>query len=186
MMKPCVFRDIKIVTSALFVAALVGCIQGQDGTSASTAQNTNSQFSATSNKVYFDDATVDQLIPHKVACPAEELDSEREKICIQVCHIPSGDMEKAHNKVLPLGATYAHIGHGDFLGLCDGTTDQAPVDETPVEETPAVDETPVEETPIDETPVTDGEEGIPMFCQPYYEIDRDCDGFNDETGSPYL
>jgi hypothetical protein len=42
---------------------------------------------------------------------------------VTICHVPRGDPEAAHTITVGAPATKAHIGHGDYLGECEGGTE---------------------------------------------------------------
>lgn len=215
------FSKLTSMTSLLIVTALVGCSNGpQEGDGESTTTNVTSA----SYKIVVEEATVEDLIPHKVACPSQKNGKHQEQICIQVCHVPPGNPENSHDKVLPLSAIKAHLGHGDYLGLCgasteppdssgggttddgsDGTTDDSSTEDPSTGGGSTTDDSGgvTTEDPITEDgPTGDSISGgdsssggetlpdegaqVPNFCVPYYEVDQDCDGFNDSTGMPYL
>jgi hypothetical protein len=78
---------------------------------------------------------------------------------IAVCHIPGGDMSKAHTIWVGAPAVQAHLNHGDFLGECSDGGTQPPSGtvlsvcvEPLIIEPPGVD--PIDPEPDDETTTT--------------------------------
>lgn len=146
--------------------SLAGCETGSQGVSALSTEG--APYSQTEpalvNKVLFDEAVLEQIVPHRVDCPANDANSGREKVCIRICHIPPGNVGAAREKVLPIAAMRAHVGHGDYLGSCqsseggtaDPTDPTAPTDPTVPDETPAdtMEPTAPEETPTETTDPT--------------------------------
>lgn len=265
------FSKLTFLTPLLLVTALVGCSNGpEEGDGDSTTSKMESGYGyssmASAYKIAVEEATVQDLIPHKVACPSQKNGKHQEQICIQICHVPPGNPDNSHDKVLPLSAIKAHLGHGDYLGRCDASTGEHPVDEgsgggttsgtvtdgntggttddpssgDPSSGTTTTDDgsTGEETLPSDSSgedpssgdgPTGDSISGgstdesipdsgsstgedsssggetfpdegtgdsvddgagdsteVPNFCVPYYDIDQNCDGFNDSTGMPYL
>lgn len=116
----------------------IGCNKDSGGgsKSGSLADNSSelaSSYSAsTYQKVYVDEAVLDEIRPHRVEC-SNSSDAEAGKICILICHVPPGNAQAAKNKVIPLQALKAHLNHGhaslenrDFLGSCDAGSDSNP------------------------------------------------------------
>lgn len=187
------FSKLTYATSLLLITALVGCSNGpEEGEGESTTSNlTGYGYSsmASGYKVLIEEATVEDLIPHKVACPSQKKGKHQEQICVQICHVPPGNPENSHDKVLPLAAIQAHLGHGDYLGLC-GAANSEPIgssDDTSSEDPSSGDgPTGGSLSGEDSEPLPEPDPVVPNFCEPYYEVDQDCDGFNDSTGIPYL
>lgn len=269
------FSKLTYATTLLLVTVMAGCSVGpEEGEGESTSgMETGYGYSSMANayKIGVEDATVQDLIPHKVACPSQKNGNHQDQICIQICHVPPGNPDNSHDKVLPLSAIKAHLGHGDYLGRCDASAGELPVDEgsgggstddgnigdgntggttddsssgDPSSGTTTTDDgsTGGETLPTDpstEDPSSgdgptgdsisggstdesvpdsgsssggdsssggetfpdegtggsvddgagDSAEGsmeVPNFCVPYFDIDQNCDGFNDSTGMPYL
>ncbi|HEX4923722.1 MAG TPA: hypothetical protein VFV50_06535 [Bdellovibrionales bacterium] len=174
----------------IFSLAISGCIE-QGGTGALSASDENLSPRA---RVYFEQASLADIVPHKVDCPASARADGREKICIQICHVPPGNPSAAHDKTLPIAAMKAHLGHGDYLGLCDaGDMEEPPVDDEPGEgtddgaggETGGGTDVGTGDGADDGT--GDGTEGeTPLWCEPYVDVDSDCDGIVDSTEEPYF
>lgn len=252
---------LKFLTSLLLLTALAGCSnRPSDEGESTTSMESGYGYSSMSGgyKVALEDATVEDLVPHKVACPSQKKGKHQEQICIQICHVPPGNPENSHDKVLPLEAIKAHLGHGDYLGLCGasnnetsdgsgGTTDGSTTDGSSsggstggsTTEDPATGGSTTEDPStggstddgssstndgsstdgsgeitedgptgdtisggsdeqVPESGSSSGEDSssggsvspaepvVPNFCVPYYDIDQDCDGYNDSTGLPYL
>lgn len=113
----------------LLALAITGCKGG----------DANFTTTAASQKIILDTAVLEQIESHQAACAADT-----ENVCVQICHVPPGNPAAAHNKILPVQAIPAHLGHGDYLGLCQGdNTEEPPAEEPPAEEPPA-EEPPVE------------------------------------------
>ncbi len=264
------FSKLTYAATLLVVTALAGCSVGpEEGEGESTSSlETGYGYSSMAGayKIAVEEATVQDLIPHKVACPSQKNGKHIEQICIQICHVPPGNPDNSHDKVLPLSAIKAHLGHGDYLGFCDASAGELPVDEgsgggstddgntggttddsssgDPSSGTTTTDggstgEETVPTDPSAEEPssgdgptgdsisggsgdesvpdsgsssggdsssggetfpdegtggsvddgagdTADGSTEVPNFCVPYYDIDQNCDGFNDNTGMPYL
>lgn len=113
------------------------------------------------DKVSLDEATYEQVEPFVSPCQGN-------KLCVQICHRPPGNPENGHSKQLPLAATKAHLGHGDYLGSC------SPEDTDPDGDNGTVNDD-------DDAGPVDNDDP-PTWCELYHDIDSDCDGYHDETG----
>lgn len=199
------FSKLTYAATLLVVTALAGCSVGtEDGEGESTTSSMETGYGyssmASAYKIAVEEATVQDLFPHKVACPSQKNGNHQEQICIQICHVPPGNPDNSHDKVLPLSAIKAHLGHGDYLGRCDSSTEDPSFGEGLIGDSisgGSNDESiPDSGSSTDEDSSSGGEalpdEGtsdsteVPYFCEPYYDIDQNCDGFNDSTGMPYL
>jgi hypothetical protein len=184
---------------------LIGCSAGEQGLV--LAENGLASFDPNGSivsyqKVLFDQAVVEQIAPHKADCPSSERSSKNAKVCIRICHIPPGNPKAARQKILPIQAMRAHVGHGDFLGPCeDGGSGLPPSGEVPEgggnpsqEEYPPTEATPVpgesapEATPTPSPPPSGEQSGgqVPKWCADFIQIDSNCDGINDSTGESYF
>lgn len=198
--------------------SLAGCDTGSQGASMLSADEMpfSQTDSALMNKVLFDEAVLEQIVPHRADCPSSTANSGHVKVCIRICHIPPGNANAAREKVLPIEAMKAHVGHGDYLGSCQSsgvgttdpeqTTDPTAPEETPTQttdptvpgETPTVPEEPTDsDSPSDVsdvfTPVAGEETGggnstsdIPLWCEPFVDKDANCDGVDDVSGESYF
>jgi len=117
----------KILISLMCLCILSTSCSQQNGTSAQTPINTTEvnmqNNTALSQKVFVEDALIEDIKTHVVGCPASS--SSQQQICIQICHVPPGNPSKAIDKILPLQAIKAHLNHGsqhaearDYLGAC--------------------------------------------------------------------
>lgn len=193
---------INSVSRGLIILGLLigsGCLNSQ--TSPSLNETTAEALNSTSSfeKILIDEAVIEDIAAHKAECPSNS--AKKQQICIQVCHVPPGNPAAAHSKVLPLQAIKAHLGHGDYLGLCEsddnsgGEEEVPPEEEEPVEEEPGTEEPSPEPTPSptpspspspSPSPTPTPTPEIPLWCQPFISLDADCDGYIDEDGMPYL
>jgi hypothetical protein len=169
-----IFESKSLILLSAF-ALLTACKQEQAGNDAlNTIVDGGSNQAA--NKIMLDQATYDQVALYVGECQGH-------KQCVQICHRPPGNPDNSKTMVLPLKASIAHLNHGgphedgDYLGACQtpdggggGGTDTGGGGGG-----------------------TDGGGGggggtvtpdVPLWCQPYHDIDTDCDGIIDSTGEP--
>ncbi|MCB0357770.1 MAG: hypothetical protein KDD40_12210 [Bdellovibrionales bacterium] len=129
--------------------------------------------------------------------------------CVVICHVPPGNPSRAKTLLIPHSAVNAHIQHGsekhnhhDFIGGCDQLPElttapngcnahnmdknkhchnddhQGSVDD----DTDSGDDSNGQSD--DSTDQDDSGEDTPIYCNPQYPNDLDCDGFDDETLKP--
>lgn len=173
--------------AATLAASLIlsGCNSSGSETAANGDNSTDGAISM--QKVFVDEATLEQIAPHKKECKGADKDH---KICVEICHRPPGNPKKGKSKILPLGAVCAHLNHGhsdikdaDYVGPCHS-------DDNDSDNGGGGDDGGSSDDGSGEG--EDGSDGgdttgdIPTWCQPYIDIDSDCDGIIDATGDPLL
>ena len=120
------------LTGLIFLSLFsVSCSTQNGGSSSSTSQggmSNNSEVVNDSNltqmksqKVYVEEALIDDIKVNQASCPLSA--DGVQKICIKICHVPPGNPSAAKEKILPLEAIKAHLNHGsqhaeerDYLG----------------------------------------------------------------------
>lgn len=154
------------------------------------------------------DALPEDVTRHKVDCQGKN--KKDKKICIVVCHRPPGNPSNSKSIVLPLQAVFAHLKHGcknkhtehDTMGYCelqdddsgedsgsnpDNSNDEADNDEgsnSSDSGSNSGDESDSDDGSNPDQGGGDDDNGseIPAWCEMNYDIDSDCDGYNDATG----
>ncbi|MCB0392042.1 MAG: hypothetical protein KDD58_12170 [Bdellovibrionales bacterium] len=137
------------------------------------------------------------------ACPA---DSHKED-CVVICHIPPGNPTKSKTLLIPHSALNAHIHHGsdkhrhhDFVGGCDQLPELEIDHSHPGCNEKNNDKNPHCSNINDDDNNNSGEteeendntsnnddsktDDQPLYCDPITERDLDCDGIDDESGTP--
>lgn len=180
--------------------AMAGCKGGNsaDEAGALEADAVSSELQKRiSHKSSVQYGSLDDLLEAQVECKGHS-----DQICVEICHRPPGNPENEKTRTLPISALTAHLSHGgshhndhDYLGPCESdTSDDDPDividdpdynggnDETPDEEG-SNDESPNDESGDD--PLNDGYgTDIPTWCEPFYDVDQNCDGYNDSDFAP--
>lgn len=166
------WKSIGVVILACGLSACNSSTEPEDTSSDSSAMTASN----ISQKIMCDHANLIQIAPHQVDCAsAKHGKSKHQQVCVRICHRPPGNPDNSKILDLPLQALKAHIGHGDYMGDCDGSAGENPGEETGG----STDDGSVGTQ--DGTP-----DVIPNWCVPYLEIDANCDGIHDVWGVPYL
>lgn len=168
--------------AALLIATVAISACNSSGNEAEPGSENSVDGAISMQKIYVDQATLEQIAPHKKECKGADKDH---KICVEICHRPPGNPSKGKSKVLPLGAVCAHLNHGhsnikdaDYVGPCHQEDDDNSSDDG------AADDDSGDEGGSGSDDNSGGD--IPAWCQPYIDIDSDCDGIIDATGDPLL
>ncbi|MCB0412509.1 MAG: hypothetical protein KDD22_08285 [Bdellovibrionales bacterium] len=178
---------------------LTGCNSSSGGGSSTTSQTDETQqLQSTSNKVYFDQATLEEIADYVAPCHGKS-----KKMCVYICHKPPGNPENCHSKILPLSAYKGHMHkgvdakHRDTLGDCtpgdtggddggvsddNGSSDDSG-DMSDDNGSSDNDGDMGDGGTSDDDPIVDTGE-LPPWCESVQAIDADCDGYNDTTGDP--
>lgn len=128
-------------------------------------------------KIAYSEATFEQVSAQVGECQGN-------KLCVHICHLPPGDPQNSKDMILPLKASLAHLEHGgpnlekDYLGPCDQNNPD-PIDDNSDDSTDAEGGSSSDSSDAADT-VTD----IPLWCERYYDLDNNCDGYVDESGEP--
>lgn len=174
--------QIQFALIAIFSVALLACNKGEDSPAMTEGSGSNFDNTSYSPKVLLSDATFDEMAEVVSDCHGKS-----PQLCVEICHRPPGNPDNSSTKLLPLKASMKHLSHGgsheegDYLGSCDDSTTGSIDDESDNGDNASADDL-GEETPEgndDETTTT-----IPEWCKPVFEIDQNCDGYEDDTGIP--
>lgn len=188
----------KMAKALLVYIATVTLIACNEGTSSNLSQDSSLHMSQSTNsnnlnavdfqKVFTNDALIDDLINHKAEC-APKKNKGQHQVCIQICHVPPGNPKAAKSMVIPVVALKAHLEHGhhnevdrDYLGSCNNDGSEQTDTSNNVDNTTSTDDT-SSSTDTNST-TTQAPAPVPTWCEPYLSIDSDCDGIIDSTGFP--
>ena len=131
-------------------------------------------------------------------CPLESNKAD----CVTICHVPPGNPSNRKNLIIPAAAVRAHIKHGgphhnhhDFIGSCsqiliddcaaeyedDCNSSNNNNQDQSLEDNESNNGSPDDELDNNEQAPSEDE---PIYCEPTFENDLDCDGFDDKTDAP--
>lgn len=149
-------------------------------------------------------AELDEILEAEAEC-----NGNSDQICVYVCHRPPGNPANEKTKILPIKALTAHLNHGadhhhdhDYIGPCVSDFDDSDPDVV-IDEDPDAGgnngsdggddsgndsgdnggDDSNEEVPDDSSNDGYGTD-VPTWCDPFFSIDQDCDGYDDETFAP--
>lgn len=122
--------------------------------------------------------------------------------CVVICHVPPGNPAAAKTLLIPHQAFEAHVRHGsakhnhhDFVGNCDqlpeldarhpGCKNGKKKKGCSINDDEGSDNDD-EEGHQDDDSEGEIEDPGPYYCEPIFNSDLDCDGYDDETGAPLL
>lgn len=137
----------------------------------------------------------EELAAVSEGCPRE---SGRD-FCVAICHVPPGNPSKARTLLIPHQAVQAHISHGsdkhnhhDFVGHCSQLPDltqphpgcvNSKGKKKDCEDQDSSDNGDSGHNDGDHDH-DDSQDDTPIFCDPLHSNDLDCDGYDDEAGTP--
>ena len=168
---------------SLSVFGFMGC-NAPEGMQSAQSQNTIVDGSDINPVALLKDLSEEELTEVSEGCPIE---SGRD-FCVVICHIPPGNPKNAKSLLIPHQAVEAHINHGgenhkhhDYVGNCD----EIPESTDNICKGNSKNCSPVDDE--DSTDSVDNDEynnEVPMFCDPLFITDLDCDGLNDDSMEP--
>ncbi|MCB0413101.1 MAG: hypothetical protein KDD50_02125 [Bdellovibrionales bacterium] len=192
---------------SLFVALqITACKVDQNGELVPLDSENSENYTHPMNlKASIMDADLETVEENVVACE----DENSHQICVEICHRPPGNPENGQTKVLPLKATLKHLDHGgkhqdkDYFGPCEddvivgpdlngddssqnGTDSGSDNDSTSGDDSSAGSDSSTDDSSSGSTGGGGVNPDVPNWCEPIYEFDSDCDGYNDTTGDPIV
>jgi hypothetical protein len=178
-------KNLWVVCCVLFV---LGCKSNSDGTSSTSSELNSIVDGADIVPVsLLKSLSEEELMAVSEGCPR----GSGRDLCVAICHVPPGNPSKAKTLLIPHQAIQAHLKHGsnkhnhhDFIGNCDQLPDLKNPPHPGCSNGKGKKPNCEIEDPGDDHDEDDHNDDDPIYCDPLDNRDVDCDGYDDEEGTP--